>query len=147
MLKLFKCHKRCIVLFALLYFNINVCFSTIFVIEYNKEGNRINRSLHTPERISPNLITTQHESSTDLSIDEISIEIGPNPTTNLITVKINSNSDALGQLCIYNVTGTKLYEAQIESYATIDMSTYLPVTYIVTYSQNENIFTKRIIKI
>ncbi|TYA55727.1 T9SS type A sorting domain-containing protein [Formosa maritima] len=77
------------------------------------------------------------------NVDEMGLIIYPNPTKNLLNVKINNSN--VGQLTIYSLTGTKILD--IKNSSKIDISSLPSGTYLVRIQDlNNTIYFKRIIK-
>jgi len=101
------------------------------------EGGNFETSESTNFRISDNLSSTGFDFSSSLSIY-------PNPASAFVQIEINSNEEFNVEL--FDMSGKKLYQTQMNGDITIDLNAYATGIYFVKIGDGADSITKKILK-
>jgi hypothetical protein len=101
------------------------------------EGGNFGESESTNFRISDNLSSTGFDFSSSLSIY-------PNPASAFVQIEINSSEEFNVEL--FDMSGRKLYQTQMNGDITIDLNAYATGIYFVKIGDGANSITKKILK-
>jgi hypothetical protein len=126
-----------VLIITILLLNIMVnfnCFAQVYYFGYDANGNRISRTITLP----PGLKSTDNKESTDNQvfnevIDDLEINLYPNPTKGEITVVLkNFEKEQSSMISLYDYSGRLLQiHNNIQESNTIDLSGLPRATYIL----------------
>jgi hypothetical protein len=122
--------------------------------EYDLAGNRVLRMVVLLDDGSPGhksmsskFDSAQRDFLTDKAGD-ISLKIFPNPTTSIVTLEVDSKTEAInGTISIHTLQGSTIHTQTFNSYVTdIDLSIYTSGTYLINIYINGKATYWKIIK-
>ena len=129
----------------------NLIFAQEIVYAYDASGNRIERSIVFPPRISKPEATneTKNDKIVYDSFTDASIKIFPNPTQGIIQIEIsNSRSSATIDVSLYDLTGKQVFsQKEVSATATIDISELGKGNYLMRLQQGSQTREWKIVKL
>ena len=122
--------------------------------EYDLAGNRVLRMVVLLKEGSPGHKSMSNKSDStqrDFLADkagDISLKIFPNPTTSIVTLEVDSKTEAIdGTISIHTLQGATIHTQTFNSYVTdIDLSIYTSGTYLINVYLNGKATYWKIIK-